>query len=545
MAKNSNILRDHVKKGSTFYPPFLLLDGMTHMNQVEWRKGILPEIFWLATIAQDHEFSRAQDLARGLATVTIGVNGNLGLPGIGTMSAFERISSSEWVQIRKRLRAIGLLEPLAKSFAPFVTLYPNAPIRFLFEGESSPFDKIAALDYMRPLLWDCLFRHEKLPTLIQGLYFDMCLASGKLHFAEGLKVHDTTKLADYPDSEESESTAAYLRCHANSICALGNSSDWPKYFWQTGDTLGPCDIPPDEGPQLPVYSQGFILYHLECFRFYNEETMAIWDDFQGHYSRDLYEPLRDEVLLGLACRIYRLTVQVVSFLPNWTEDIGQVFLRMAVESYIIWKWLREKGTEDDFKSFYEHGLGQQKLYMEHLNSYLEAQGLTPEEVAEMNPGLNFLKKHKMPDFIPVNVGNAWKKDLRKISEEAGVKALHSLIFGPTSSVVHGMYDSIDRYYLRQCFNPFHCLHRVPLFWVKNPISVYGAANTLQLMDWVFAEMCVDAGIDVPEPLPGEGYLNRLYDDDAFQGFCEREDVSDKAAQREAFVKKNRDRHKPD
>jgi len=264
---------------------------------------------------------------------------------------------------------------------------------------------------------------------------------------------------------------------------------------------------------------------VSCFKRYNDRGNELWNRVQQDYRFDLYAPLRDEILLALVCRIYRITIQVASFFANWTEDISETYLRMVVESYIYYHWLVKKGNPADFEKFYEYGLGQQKLQSEHLNLFLQSAGFTKEEARAQNAGLEFLRKHKMPEFIPVNVGNPLGKTLYDISKEVdqvapelGCKNLYSLIYSPASSAVHGMYDSLEKFYMQQCVNPFHGGHKIPFFWGKSPVTSFGFSNCLGISDAVLADLIKSFGGTLPERMPGELFMAELNSTDEFAAF---------------------------
>jgi hypothetical protein len=317
----------------------------------------------------------------------------------------------------------------------------------------------------------------------------------------------------------------FVRAHATGLTQMRSSDEWPKYFWRHGLEIGSCVVDEQNDASLKDLSQDFLRYFVSCFKRYNERGNDLWETIQKEYRFDLYSPLRDEVLLALVCRIYRITIQVGSFPPNWTEDISETYVRMVVESYIYYQWLVKRGTSADFEKFYEHGLGQQKLQSEHLSAFFQSLGLSEEQALTQNASLDFLRNHKAPEFIPVNVGNPLGKNLNEIAKEVdaiapelGCKKLYSLVFSPASSAVHGMYDSLERFYLRQCMNPFHGGHRVPYFWSKSPITGYGFSNCLSIADNVLFDLIKSIGGLLPKAMPGELFLAELYSADEFEAF---------------------------
>ncbi len=188
-----------------------------------------------------------------------------------------------------------------------------------------------------PVLKECLFRGEKLPTLVQAVYYDLSIASGKLKFVAPLKPHNTDPIKDYPKTDESQKLASMLRANASQLTVMRPSNDWPKRFWRRGRDIGPCMPERPADLHLNDFPQEFILFNSECFKEYHEACSSLWEFIERNYVIDFYSPLRDEIILSLTCRIYRLTIHIVSFMPNWTEDIAEIFLRMIIESYIYYQ----------------------------------------------------------------------------------------------------------------------------------------------------------------------------------------------------------------
>ena len=87
-----------------------------------------------------------------------------------------------------------------------------------------------------------------------------------------------------------------------------------------------------------------------------------------------------------------------------------------------------------------------------------------------------------------------------------------------------MYDSLERFYLKTCHNPFHCYHKVPYYWYKAPISSYGVINCLEFTDWVLADLIQDLKGELPDKMPGEVYIESINDNEALEEFAKREDV---------------------
>jgi hypothetical protein len=304
------------------------------------------------------------------------------------------------------------------------------------------------------------------------------------------------------------------------------SKKWAQYFWRRGYNICDCEVVQSDELHIGNIRQEVLLYHQECFRKYFERANVLWSKIDKKYIIDLYDPIKDEILLGLACRIYRLTIQVVSFIPNWTEDISEIYVRLVVESYIYYRWLTKNGKQEDYVKFYEYGLGQQKLRYEHLIEYFKTQGLSEDEIKEHNLGINYLKAHKMPEFVPVNVGNVLGKNLRIIADEAECREIYALMYSPASSAIHGMYDSLDIFYLKKCINPFHGLHRVPYHWSKCPVTTYAVFNCVSITDWVIADILDSLNESIPEHMPGDLFIEEILSKDELESFSKKKEVQD-------------------
>ena len=120
--------------------------------------------------------------------------------------------------------------------------------------------------------------------------------------------------------------------------------------------------------------------------------------------------------------------------------------------------MARKGTPEEFAAFKEHGEGQEKLLMLHLqDNHPESrslEGLTSKELSE-----------ELGDFpaelLDIELGHWTKKDTRRLAYDAGVEKLYRLVFSPASGDVHGMWMSLKRSNLTYCGEPLHRLHRLP------------------------------------------------------------------------------------
>lgn len=537
--KHSKVLQDHFKKGNTFYPPFTYDRDVSRFEYVNWRGDFVPELIWIAVIIKDYGFDEAKKLACDIAFFADQAALCSTKYDFGIVSSYSFLSEEAKQRIIQKLKSHSDFDKIGRALSPLITLYPECPLSFLTYGFQQEADYNESYKKISDILDELLYRAEKLPTMAQGIHHDIEICTGKLIFAPPLKPKNTDILKEYPDNPESQIVASYIRAGTQMINMSIKNKKWIKYFWNRGHELGACIIPPENDLLIGSIPQEVILYHQECFRQYFERANYLWELIEENYKIDFYEPLRDEILLSLACRIYRLTIHVVSFLPNWTEDISEIFIRMVIESYIYYQWFKKQGKKEDYEAFYNYGLGQQKLRMEHTKQYLKSQGLSEEEIKENKANINYLIKHRMPEFVPVNVGNPLGKNLRIIADEADCRELYALMYSPASSAIHGMYDSLDLFYSRTCSNPFHCLHKVPYHWSKSPVSTYSSFNCITITDWVLSDILFSIGKDIPDKMPGELFLKEILDKNKLDAFSKQDHVQKWIDHSESFIKSSR------
>lgn len=499
----------------------------------------MPELLWLAMLVESCGFKQARDCAYNLALALNDLCGKEEKSDWLLTSNYLGLPPARLKAVARRLAGTTLLYEFKKGLAPMVRLYPSCPFRFLYEqGEIAALEESVAMKRMAPVMAECIYRCKRLPMLAQAIYHDVGVATGSLLLNKDIPFHNTELLVDAPDSAEAQEVGGFIRCIATMI-EQGQKHfglTWPEKFWTESGKIGQCQPQELDALYPNGFSHIYLLYITECFRKYDDRYSRLWELIVLNYPLELHKPVRREILLGLLCRMYRLVVQQISFPVNWTEDFGQIYVRMLVESYIYYTWLSTKGTPEDFAKFYAHGLGQQKLYMEHLSSYFQENGISEEECG--NVGADFLRNHKLSALIPVNVGEPLSKNLRLLASECGCEEIYALLYGPCSSAVHGMYDTLDKHYLRTCINPFHGKHRIPYFWYKSPISGFGIANCLSLLDWAMADAlkCAGRENDIPEQMPGKLFLQDINDEDAFGKFKQNPAFVKAAADAEDFLR---------
>jgi len=176
-------------------------------------------------------------------------------------------------------------------------------------------------------------------------------------------------------------------------------------------------------------------------------------------ANELYEPESQEVIGSLLARQATLTIQLACAPQIWNGHIAPLILRCMTDAHITLAWIL-KDPIDRAKRYILYGLGQEKLYIEHLKA-----GKTSGEESEVDQLIEvregWLNSQRHDALTEVDVG-AWSgMNTRDMAKEAGCTSLYNYAYLPFSGVVHSMWQHIALYNLKQCRNPLHKFHRVP------------------------------------------------------------------------------------
>lgn len=166
-----------------------------------------------------------------------------------------------------------------------------------------------------------------------------------------------------------------------------------------------------------------------------------------------------EVIGALMARQVTLAVELANAPIIWNGHIAPLILRSMIDTYINMAWILENPHERATK-FIEHGLGQEKLILEHLKA-----ATFDEEVKDQNDLVaameNWLNSQKLTYFIEVNLGSWSGQSTRKMAEEAQCIDIYNYAYLPFSSATHSMWNHISKYNLKICQNPLHRYHKIP------------------------------------------------------------------------------------
>lgn len=152
-----------------------------------------------------------------------------------------------------------------------------------------------------------------------------------------------------------------------------------------------------------------------------------------------------------------------------------------------------------------YGLGQEKLYIEHLKNSQPPVGHR-DNIDRVIKAREKLLNSQRSDFLTeVNVGSWSGLNTREMAEEADCLPLYNFAYLPFSGVVHSQWQHTYVYNLRTCRNPLHKFHRIPDLFLQVPLDpdyVYRSAKYVSRSCEAVDE---SLGLEVQTPMPEQWF----------------------------------------
>jgi hypothetical protein len=143
----------------------------------------------------------------------------------------------------------------------------------------------------------------------------------------------------------------------------------------------------------------------------------------------------------------------------WDVHIGPILLRVMIDNHITLAWIL-KDPAVRSKHFVLHGLGQAKLYLEHLKVENE-DGSNPDLQQLIEAMERWINNQQYSFLTNVNLGSWSGLNTREMAEEADCLDLYRYAYLPFSSCIHNMWNHVGRLNVVQSGNPLHKYLLVP------------------------------------------------------------------------------------
>jgi len=463
--KNYSGISQHTLIGKTLVPPFA---KVPKMKLVSWMNDRMPEMLWAALLL--HELGRVKairlfrdvikyffDLEQKTIYPDITLTGISRLPPNHRDNIFKIISSN--VEQRKALLPLMLFDklPLRDEWKK-VLKYQDTTI-----DESPLFSSVAeVLDHQSQYSTDC--RWLKVACL---------LANGYLHVPT---IDMAKEIFYYPNFGEQEKVRPSIRAlegidYDDLPISPNPKSSWKDDFWEESLTKSNC----------------FPLFDSTDYKFYKisqEELTKIYSHIIDHFFITLrtteINPKHDTVF-GTVLFSMNMIIEITF---NKIPILERNALRTIFESYITLAYLLKNDNVELWKSHRVYGAGQAKLSFLKLDDLSEKPKYIDIEYLK-----HIVNEDVWQEYISINLGHWENSNLRKMSEQIGLKDEYDKYYNWTSSYTHGNWGAIRDSVFVTCGNPLHRFHRIPSLVPRqesvlpDAISIFN--KILELLDNTF------------------------------------------------------------
>lgn len=503
--RGSSRLSDHVldRKARALQPP--MLAPPINVQTAEWERDLLPDMLWIGSLVEEDWPDRGPHHA-ALSQLDQFVDDEHGPCLDGRLSSFLLMPEEYRAEARRMIVEAGALPD---GLAHGLCLYPDCPAAWLLEDwrVENHVDPERGLIYLKGLVSRMRDGHGRWATQLRVVPLSRMAKNGKLHNASHLGVIDDLKRfprdleGDGLKRAESSIRAMYLAL-MQGISVEDAPRGWAEHFWRQNWHLSVCEqarplvltteeqedsAPDSEGvPRVtPRHARDGFVAAVEQFQ---KDLEAL----QERVEPNLYDPVSDEVRLGLAARQVRMLYRLVEDPNLWTDENAPHHLRSMVDARITTAWLLWKDDPDIYARYKAYGQGKLKLLKLNFADAVEQNGFSRSNEQALQRLEAAVNEDVMEEFQPIFVTpNFADRPIRKMAQDVGLKELYDLSYSPLSGESHGDWGSLISHDLRRCANPLHRYHRVASFRAQEQglrlAYIYQAYNLMtETVEAVFA-----------------------------------------------------------
>jgi hypothetical protein len=434
---------------------------------IKWDRDLVPEFLWIDALAQTYSKKPWANIFGELLD-KIDARVTKDMPLLGLLSDFGRIPidvRDSIINEHKDFIIYAFAEPIGR----MLSLYPECPVLWLIPPDWYKHEKIdqeVELNKLEKSLLRLYNQNDDYCGYLRMMPLTRILKHGKLHFQKDMEI--VKLLPKYPDhctKDEKANVESFGRCIVNQFLLIGYkngeiSLKWPQYFWRRNFDLSQCSYEKTNLAAVEVEAEKQNFDNVANAANKNAELLIQYlNDVVSKKKIDLYNPNKDEVVLGLFSRFTRLCVIFFKTPELWSQDLSRILLRCLADTCITLCFLLKENDDQLFKDFIEYGKGQEKLLMLHLqDSHPNGIGPSGETVDQLASEIG---GWIAPELIDINLSGWTKQSVRDMAEKCDLQKIYRLIYAPTSSDIHGSWTSIKNTNLTYCKNPLHRNHRIP------------------------------------------------------------------------------------
>lgn len=413
-----------------------------------WRDERLPEMLWAALLTASIDRAEYLQVFREVAERCNSLTSE-GWVGLGHTS-LAKISNQEFDQLIEPITKRNLLS----KFRPLglFTELPDAHhwARHVDDwGNQNENDYSSVAEAIGLTSW----HQSETATDIRWLKVLSMILGGKMHFGD-TTAHLAEEIVGFPKVGDMRAVRPSIRAAEQSFSGISQADDnllslgWINNFWKQCKLETPCLRAEPKRPSR-MNIDGIFENVVELYK-------AVEDHFHRQDSFDAVDGRLDAVF-GIT--LYSLSIFVNLISGNSYRRVeGRLMLRSLCESYVTLSYLLNIDAKKTWKQYRNYGQGQAKL------AYLKSIDLSKNEKAKFfseSDLEDLANEDKWEEFVDIDLGSWSNKNLRSMSEDAGVKDVYDKYFIWTSGYIHGHWSAVRDTVYDLCLNPLHRLHRIP------------------------------------------------------------------------------------
>jgi hypothetical protein len=426
----------HKRQKKVLVPPLMAIPGITLQS---WVNDRLPEMLWSALLISRLGRERALESFRNVAALVP----KLPIKKRTVQPTLSGLATVEEEILRDLLSAICSDTDSKVALRPML-LMDDLPAREQWAGsigqtpqvedwESLKVSVLAVLDHQSQEATDCRW----LRVLFQVL-------SGKLHLRT---LEDVREILEYPRLGLQQKVRPTIRSIEGMLDLPSKpASMWPQSFWRQCLRDTACDprhtMEMECLPQIATTGRR-IRDVREALARHQKATLDTTDVDAKH-----------DATFGFGAYALSILDELIS-MGNSTAILGRIGLRTLFESYVTLLYLKKNDDPNLWMAYRKYGSGQAKLAFLKLDNPASSipSSVNPEILREL------ANEDRWLEFVSIDLGHWASTDLRKLSEDLGVKLDYDRLYPWTSAFTHGNWGAVRNSCFDLCINPLHRLHR--------------------------------------------------------------------------------------
>lgn len=446
-------LSDHKREKKKLTPPFLQIGNIAKSSWIDDR---LPEMLWAILAIGNLQREHALDFFRHIAKF---VESNSDCYDV-TLTGISKFSEKKREEFIKHMTSWS---PGMKEILRPLLLFPDLPAIVEWKKELNKPEEKVDWEKVAEGVAKTFWHQSQEATDCRWIKIFSAILGGNIKFPRAME-ETIREIFEYPNRGDMRKVRPTIRAFEMTPNPKEKDieKEWPKGFWKYCFDHTGCMPEHVLNKKIENRKKELAEESEKARKHYFDETIKLRDKLIDHTLQTAITSsidARHEASFGLALYSLTLFIEIV-FYRAPLSITGRLALRALAEAQITFAYLLKKEKEEPkvWEDYRGYGTGQAKLI------YLKLQ-----ELAEMPNAIDFdqldyvANEDAWIEFTPINLGHWDSTDLRKMSEEVGLKELYDQFYNYTSGYMHANWAAVREAVYQRCINPLHRYHRVPTF----------------------------------------------------------------------------------